>query len=1108
MKKLLFTLLLLVSYSSIIAQSVSTTPAIPIATNTVTITFDATGSELEGYTGDIYAHTGVLTSASSGNSDWKHVIGAWGNNSTQPKLTRLSTNTYELQITPNINTFYNVGSSETVTDIAIVFRSADGNQQSRPDIFIPIFEEGLNITITNPSNNDVFDLNDNITISAESSKAADLELKINNTSIQTATNTNTISANYIFTTTGLFTINASANQNSETKEETISIYVKTATQNETLPAGLENGLNKNNDGSVTFVLQAPLKNDVFIIGSFNDWKLDPAYQMKKDDDTFWLTLSGLDPNTEFAYQYYIDYNLTIADPYSKKVLDPNNDQFIPEETYPNLMDYPNGKTTGNVSTFKINETPFNWQVNSFSKPDKDNLIVYEMLIRDFTEKDSFLEAMTHFDYLETLGINAIELMPINEFEGNDSWGYNPSFHGALDKYYGTQNHFKSFVDECHKRGIAVIIDVVYNHAFSQSPLAQMYWDSSNSKPASNNPWLNPDAKHPFNVGYDFNHESEYTKTYVKQTLKYWIDEFKVDGFRFDLSKGFTQTNNPSNVSAWSNFDASRIAILEDYADYIWNNVSSDAYLILEHLADNSEETVLANYGFMLWGNLNHNFNQNTMGFSTDANVSWLSHTERGWNNPHVVGYMESHDEERLMVRNLNYGNSNNDHNTKNFQTALDRVEAATAIFYSIPGPKMLWQFGELGYDKSINCENDITDGSCRLDRKPVAWTLNYDENSDRIDLYNITSKMMMLKTDYPSTFNTDDFSYSLNGLVKRINLNDNVGDFDVTVIANFDITSKTISPNFSKIGTWYSLLNKNTPLEVTDVSSAITLAPGEYIVYGSQPIVNPNDTDSDGVLNSEDLCSNTPLGATVDANGCEIFVLPTNNFRLQISGETCRNSNNGIIDISALENLNYMVSITGNGLNFSDTFTTAFLKSDFEAGEYKVCITVDGESNYEQCFNITINEPEDLAVLSRVSNSKNTISLNLSGGTSYTVNLNGNITETTAATIELPLQIGENKISIETDKICQGKYEETIFYGDTIAVFPNPISDELNIHLGDLKNKSIEVQIYSVLGNRVFHTNGYNKRSLNIDTSSFSKGIYILRVETATSNKSFKIIKN
>ncbi|MCB0681020.1 MAG: hypothetical protein KDC32_08815, partial [Saprospiraceae bacterium] len=167
------------------------------------------------------------------------------------------------------------------------------------------------------------------------------------------------------------------------------------------------------------------------------------------------------------------------------------------------------------------------------------------------------------DYLQNLGINAIELMPVQEFEGNISWGYNPSFHMALDKYYGPVNEFKRFIDSCHARGMAVILDVVYNHAFGQCPLVQLYFDG---KPTPESPYFNVDATHPFNVGYDFNHESEATRRYIDQVMTYWLEEFRVDGFRFDLSKGFTQVNNPDDVGAWGQYDASRIAILKHYAD--------------------------------------------------------------------------------------------------------------------------------------------------------------------------------------------------------------------------------------------------------------------------------------------------------------------------------------------------------------------------------------------------------------------------------------------------------------------------------------------------------------------------------------------------------------
>ncbi|AOW20327.1 alpha-amylase family glycosyl hydrolase [Urechidicola croceus] len=829
MKKLLPIITFLLSI--ITYGQVTTIPTIPTAGDAITIVFDATGTALENTTGTFYAHTGVTVNG----AQWQNVIGSWGDNAVQPSFTHTTGNIYELNITPDVFSFYGVNNSDTITEISMVIRSFNGSAQTSPDIFIPIYADGLNVSITNPTNGDNFNINDMITIEAESSINASLELFVNDISQQTASNTTTIVSSYTFTATGNQTIKVVANQGVETVEEEISVYVSSPTINESLPTGVTNGFNDNGDGTVTFVLLAPNKTDVFLVGGFNNWSLNSDYQLKKDGDYFWTTVSGLDPNTEYAYQYVIDYNIKIADPYAAKVLDPNNDQYIPNSTYPDLMAYPTGETTGIVSTFKINETEYSWQSTSFTRPDKENLVIYEMLLRDFTESDSYQDALTHLDYLEELGVNAIELMPINEFEGNDSWGYNPSFYMALDKTYGTKNDLKEFVDECHLRGIAVLTDVVFNHSFGQSPLLHMYWDSTNNRPAADSPFYNQNHNLVDNTsahwGYDFNHESSYTVDFFNDVLSYWMTEFNIDGFRFDFTKGLSNTIY-SGANNWASaYDGDRIANLKAYADHVWSiDPGNEAYVIFEHLSDNSEETELANYGIMLWGNMNHSFNQNTMGYSSDADVSWLSYQNRGWDSPHIIGYMESHDEERLMVKNLEYGNSNGSYDVKNLGTALDRQEAATAIFYGIPGPKMIWQFGELGYDKSINCESDITDGSCRLDRKPVAWTLGYDSDSDRLELFDVTSKMISLKKQFPSTFNTDNFDLNVSGLVKRINLYDNVGDLDIVIVANFDVTTQSVNPNFPTTGTWYEFFSE-TMLTVSNPTATLSLQPGEYRLY-------------------------------------------------------------------------------------------------------------------------------------------------------------------------------------------------------------------------------------------------------------------------------------
>lgn len=828
MQKLLLLFLFLVP-NFFLAQ-VSTAPATPTANDEITITLTTTGTGLQGYTGDIYAHTGVLTSASSDNGDWKYVIGTWGNNTQQPKLTKVNNTTYTLNITPNVFGFYNIPNGTTVTDLAIVFRSADGTKQTSPDIFIQLYEEGLNVVLTNPStNNEVFNLNDNITLSAEASMDSDLELFVNNVSQKTGTGT-TISNGFTFTNAGTQTVKVTATKNGEQASDEKVVYVKTTTQNAPIPTDLKEGLNKNANNTVTLVLTAPNKTDVFILGDFNNWSLDQDFQMKKDGDQFWLTLSGLDVNTEYAYQYYIDYDIKIADPYATKILDPNNDKYIPTQTYANIKAYPTDLTTGNVSTFLIHESAYNWSTQNFTPTNQNNLIVYEMLLRDFEVVNTddigdLKSAMEHLDYLEMLGVNGIELMPISEFEGNDSWGYNPSFHGAQDKAYGTKNDLKKFVDECHKRGMAVILDVVYNHAFSQSPLAQLYWDEINSRPSADNPWLNPIAKHDYNVGFDFNHESAYTKTYVKQTLAYWLDEFKIDGFRYDLSKGFTQNNTLGNTNAWGQYDAARIAILKDYGDYIWS-LKPNTIQILEHFAENSEEKELAEYGFLIWGNSNHNYNQNTMGYASEADISWISYQERGWSKANVMGYMESHDEERLMYKNIQYGNSSGSYNVKDVNTALAREELAGNFLFTIPGPKMIWQFGELGYDVSI-------DENGRTGRKPVRW--DYLNNPNRKKIYDVWATLIAFKKKYQA-FQTADYTLDVEGLTKSIVLRD--AEMDVVVLGNFDVTTKSINPTFTKTGTWYEYYT-DTELQVNNVNTMISLQPGEYRLYSTKRLQDP-----------------------------------------------------------------------------------------------------------------------------------------------------------------------------------------------------------------------------------------------------------------------------
>jgi pullulanase/glycogen debranching enzyme len=602
------------------------------------------------------------------------------------------------------------------------------------------------------------------------------------------------------------------------------------------PAGFNDGISYLPDGRVYLQLYAPGKQVIFVLGDFNNWTPRPAYQMNRSQDgnTWWLYLEGLQAGQYYGMQYLVDGNLRIADPYSTLVLDRWNDPFISQATWPGLPAYPTGKTDGIVSLLHPGEAAYDWQVEDFTPPAKSKLVIYEMLIRDFVEKHDYLTLIDTLDYLQRLGVNAIELMPVNEFEGNLSWGYNPSFHMALDKYYGKREHLKQFVDACHARGIAVILDVVYNHAFSQSSLAQLYWDAANFRPAPNNPWLNPIARHPFNVGYDFNHESPATRKFVDQVMTYWLTEFKVDGFRFDLSKGFTQRQS-SDVNAWNAYDANRIAVLKHYADVVWQ-ANPQAYVILEHFAVNSEETELHAYGngMLFWGGAGIHGLYLNAARGVNGSFGSASHTSRGWTQPNLIPYMESHDEERLMYANLTQGLSSGSYNIRNFITALRRKELASVFYYTLPGPKMLWQFGELGYDFSINhCPNGTVNNACRTDNKPIRW--DYLLNSNRQRLFQVTSSLIALRTGEPA-FSTTTFSQSVNTQVKRIALNH--PSMNVVALGNFGLTTQNASAPFSFSGWWYEYFTGDS-VQVVNTSIPISLQPGEYRLYTSKRLQTP-----------------------------------------------------------------------------------------------------------------------------------------------------------------------------------------------------------------------------------------------------------------------------
>lgn len=864
MKRLLSAIVCLLSVHLLHSQLLTWDPAFPKDNDNITITIDATkGNQgLNNYANpaDVYVHIGLITSASANPTDWKHAPFAWPGTEAASKAVSLGNNKYSYTISNGIRNFFGVPASETIYKIAILFRNGNGQVKQAnadgSDMFIPVYDNTVAVRFTVPDFQPKYipepepfnkAMGDNISLTAISNKSATLNLYLNGALIQTAASATTISANPIITNAGNTTIIAEAIDGVTIKKDSVKFFVAGGVTIAPLPAGVKDGINYDpNHTDVTLVLYAPGKNRVSVIGEIagNSWTEQAQYQMNKtpDGNYWWLKITGLTPGTEYAFQYLIDGSLKIADPYSEKILSAD-DQYITTATYPGLKPYPAGLTTGNVTVIQTNESTYNWQAGSFTKPDKRNLIIYELLLRDFTDAHNWQTMIDTLSYLQRLGINAIELMPVNEFEGNDSWGYNPSFYFAPDKYYGTKNKLKEFIDSCHKKQIAVIIDMVPNHSYGQSPLAQLYWNNALNRPAANNPWFNEVQPHAFGFGQDFNHEKTTTKYYWHRIFDHWLREYKIDGYRLDFTKGLTQRLS-TNDGQFSAYDQSRIDILKQYADSI-HKYFPGTYLVLEHLAAKDEEQALQNLGFLLWSGagLNRAYNEATMGYheSNKSNISSIVYNsnERGFTNPYLVGYMESHDEERLMYKNLTYGNSSGTYNVKDETTALRRMEAAASLFITIPGPKMIWQFGERGYDKSIFActDNSIPQPygteNCKLTRKEPRWQYMQAENRKR--LFEVNTALIKLRKTQPDLFNSTNFEYNLVNAVKYFKISES--NLSALIVANFDVVSATASVSFQNAGVWYDYISGET-ITATGTVQNISLQPGEYHVYVNKNIVN------------------------------------------------------------------------------------------------------------------------------------------------------------------------------------------------------------------------------------------------------------------------------
>lgn len=837
---------------------------------TITIDINSTATNCNSIVApqSVYMHAGIGTDA----SPWGYtVVGNWGQDDGIGQMTSNGDGTYSITITPSIYFGLTTTQITNATKMGIVFRNQDGTQELKAtncnDFIINV--GAFQVTMLNPiesSNGVIAVANGGGTqiLAQNTNGNANYELFANGVSVDTVENVNFYNG-YQFT-------NLQTNQYCELVvtlggsviTKSFVIFVDNTIE-EAIPENMEDGINldPSDPTKATLVLHAPLKDFVYLAASWNNYHPEDSDAMKKDptSEKFWITINDLTPGTNYNYQYWVAAISPVtnspklvktADPFSTLVLSPFDDPWIPDTSYPNLPDYPQDQSR-EVTILNTAPDSYDWQMTDFVKPKKEDLVIYEVLIRDFDAERSFQNLIDRVDYFSNLNINAIELMPVMEFEGNESWGYNTAFHMAVDKFYGTENKLKELVDVYHQHGIAVILDLVLNHAFGRNPMNRMWMDDPDGNgwgdPSSENPYMNEEATHSYSVGSDYNHQSDLTRYYSERVIKHWIEEFKIDGFRWDLTKGFTQNCTTNDQNCTNSYQADRVAVLKHYADYSWS-LDPDHYVIFEHLGTDGEEDDWADYrlnegkGIMLWGKMTSQYNQLTMGYNSDNDISRMGHQSHGFSGKRLVGYAESHDEERLMYKNVTFGNSISGYDITDLNTALGRMSAMGAISLLIPGPKMIWHFGDLGMDNSINtcADGSVTDGiDCKLVTKPQPqWDEDWLNDPNRSAIYHHWARMNDLKIN--AEVFEGDYSITSNTLTPSIHVwDDDIPSDqlkDVIILSNFNLTSENVVPDFPYTGTWYDLMDDSgsVSINVTNTTEPISLEPGEFKVYGNQAV--------------------------------------------------------------------------------------------------------------------------------------------------------------------------------------------------------------------------------------------------------------------------------
>ena len=554
-------------------------------------------------------------------------------------------------------------------------------------------------------------------------------------------------------------------------------------------------------GTVTFILHAPFKPYVSLVGDFNHWDTRAHRMVTDGRGTWWVTLAHPGA-TRYGFYVAIDdqSHAWVGDPYATQVIW-------------TTMDEPWGSLPATCSKFP-------WQDAQWHTPSLRDLIIYELCVRDFAGTwrgdrplyGNFRAMLDKVEYLATTGVNAIELMPIQAFPGDSSWGYNPVFYFAVANTYGSPDDFKTFVNACHVRGIAVILDVAFNHAWGQHPYYLFYPPMYGPKGESLADW-NPFFHHtPPNVnmwgGVDWDHFEEVTTHYFQDVVRFWLQEYHVDGFRFDWVCGVDyDSRNPMQPGfnpyhgiralAWAARQTKPDCILiGEYWQLDGTHPDKTAAKMVH------ETDINACWNGIFHHTLDYVLNQRWQWEKRDIFRALGGYRDLGFDvATQVVNYTCSHDEIR-PEHEIKFYTWNAIARPKTMsvqQLALLKASLGLIALFTVPGIPMIYAGQEFAEDTPRT-----------IDFLPLQWDKlkravhqSYYELVRRLIGARATSSA--LRSDY-IMFYTDNF---VEDHVVRFNRWDDHGDY-AAVALNFDNGARNVSLDVPHPGMWRDVVADQT----------------------------------------------------------------------------------------------------------------------------------------------------------------------------------------------------------------------------------------------------------------------------------------------------------